>query len=151
MSVLVHARKISLYSCIQYRVSKCFILCAHTNKFKMFTLYIVYIQKQFSFFFLPARLNRKHSRIFKVFSIRALLAMSKYCSTMSGCLSKHPFPITSTARVNLNYNTSIMPGFPFQLLPNEEGCEILGTLNSMSTVPRLALTGPLEYLIFFVV
>jgi len=41
MSALVHARKISLYSCIQYRASKWFILCAHTNKFKIFTLYIV--------------------------------------------------------------------------------------------------------------
>jgi hypothetical protein len=55
-------------------------------------------------------------------------AMSKYCSTMSGCLPKHPFPSTSSARVNLNDNPSIKPGFQFQLLPSEEGCEIFRNL-----------------------
>ena len=52
-----------------------------------------------------------------------VLAMSKYCSTMSGCLSILPFPSTSTTRVNLSYNPSMKPGFQFQLLPSEEGCE----------------------------
>jgi hypothetical protein len=133
MSTLVHARKISLYSCTQYRVSKLCILCAHTNKFKTFTLYIVYIQKQFSFFFLPARLNREHSRIFRGLLNTCLmhgvvLKMSKYCCTMSGCLSEHTLPSASTVPVNLNYDPSIKPGFEFQMLPSEKGCEIFRNL-----------------------
>jgi hypothetical protein len=70
---------------------------------------------------------------------------------MSGSLLKHPFPITSTTRVNLNYDLSIEPGFPLELLPSEEGCENFRNRQYNVDGTEDDTDGPLEYLFFFVV